>query len=108
MPVATAHNLVKGYAGENVFRGVGFEIHERDRVALVGANGTGKTTLLRIIAGLEKPDQGGVAFATGTRLGFLRQEVSFPPGLTLRRHVMGAFKALIQLEERLEAPQARP
>jgi ATP-binding cassette, subfamily F, member 3 len=107
MPVATAHNLVKSFASENVFRGVSFEIHERDRVALVGANGTGKTTLLRIVAGMEKPDAGGVSFATGTRLGFLRQEVTFPAGVTLRRHVLGAFKALIELEERLEALQER-
>src|SRR5688572_22702200 len=105
MPIATAHNLTKSYAGENVFRGVSFEIQERDRVALVGANGTGKTTLLRIVAGIEKPDAGGVAFTSGTRLGFLRQEVSFPPGLTLRRHVLSAFKSLLDLEQRLEALQ---
>ena len=105
MPIATAHNLTKSYAGENVFRGVSFEIQERDRVALVGANGTGKTTLLRIVAGIEKPDAGGVAFTSGTRLGFLRQEVTFPPGLTLRRHVLSAFKSLLELEQRLETLQ---
>jgi ATP-binding cassette subfamily F protein 3 len=107
MPIATAHNLTKSYASESVFRGVSFEIHERDRVALVGANGTGKTTLLRIVAGMEKPDAGGVAFASGTKLGFLRQEVTFPTGLTLRRHILGAFKAILELEERLEALQER-
>ncbi|MGI8424011.1 MAG: ribosomal protection-like ABC-F family protein [Chloroflexota bacterium] len=107
MPIATAHNLVKTYASENVFRGVSFEIHERDRVALVGANGTGKTTLLRIVAGVEKPDAGGVAFQSGTRLGFLRQEVSFPSGVTLRQHVLGAFKDLIGVERRMEDLQER-
>src|ERR671912_1561149 len=100
MPIATAHNLTKSYAGENVFRGVSFEIQERDRVALVGANGTGKTTLLRIVAGIEKPDAGGVSFTSGTRLGYLPQEVKFPPGLTLRQHVLGAFQKLIELEKR--------
>ena len=107
MPIATAHNLTKSYASDNVFRGVSFEIQERDRVALVGANGTGKTTLLRIVSGIEKPDAGGVAFTSGTKLGFLRQEVTFPPGLTLRRHVLGAFSALIDLEARLESLQER-
>ncbi|HEU5317520.1 MAG TPA: ABC-F family ATP-binding cassette domain-containing protein [Chloroflexota bacterium] len=107
MPVATAHNLVKSYAGETVFRGVGFEIQDRDRVALVGANGTGKTTLLRIIAGIEKPDAGGVAFASGTRLGYLPQEVTFPPGVTLRQHVLRSFQPLLDLEKRLEALQER-
>jgi ATP-binding cassette subfamily F protein 3 len=107
MPVVTAHNLVKTYAGETVFRGVGFEVQERDRVALVGANGTGKTTLLRIIAGIEKPDAGGVSFTSGTRLGYLPQEVTFPPGVTLRQHVLSAFRALKELEKRLEALQER-
>ena len=107
MPIATAHNLTKSYGSDNVFRGVSFEIQERDRVALVGANGTGKTTLLRIIAGVEKPDAGGVAFTSGTRLGFLRQEVTFPPGLTLRRHILSAFAKLIDLETRLEGLQER-
>src|SRR5688500_8254142 len=107
MPIATAHNLTKSYSSETVFRGVSFEIQERDRVALVGANGTGKTTLLRIVAGIEKPDAGGVTFTSGTRLGFLRQEVTFPPGLTLRRHVLSAFKSLIELEQRLETLQEK-
>jgi len=107
MPVATAHNLIKSYAGETIFRGVSFEIQEKDRIALVGANGTGKTTLLRILAGIEKPDAGGVSFFSGTRLGYLPQEVSFPPGVTLRQHVMGAFQRLIDLEARMTALQER-
>jgi len=105
MPLATASNLSKTYAGQRIFQGVSFEIQERDRIALVGANGAGKTTLLRILGGLERSDSGGMAFATGTRLGFLSQEVTFPPGVTLRQHILSAFKNLLDIETQMERLQ---
>ena len=105
MPLANGSNLSKTYAGQAIFRGVSFEIQERDRVALVGANGAGKTTLMRILAGIERPDGGTVTYATGTRLGYLSQEVVFPPGVTLRQHLEASFQHLVALEAELEQLQ---
>jgi ATP-binding cassette subfamily F protein 3 len=105
MPLANGANLAKSYGAESIFQGVSFEIQERDRIALVGANGEGKSTLLRVIAGVERPDSGALTFASGTQLGYLSQEVTFPPGVTLRAHVLGAFHHLLALERQLEDVQ---
>jgi ATP-binding cassette subfamily F protein 3 len=101
MPVATGSRLAKSFGAEQVFQDVTFEIQDRDRIAFVGVNGSGKTTLLRTIAGLERADSGTVSFASGVRVGYLSQEVTFPSDLTLRQYVLSAFQRLVQIESDL-------
>lgn len=74
--------LGKGYGARPLFEGLSFGLFEGDRVGLVGPNGSGKTTLLRILAGIEEPDAGIRALRRGTRLGYVPQDPSFPPGRT--------------------------
>ncbi len=66
-------NLSKYYADRVVLRGVSFTVPAGKHVGLVGPNGGGKSTLLRLITGLERPDEGSVAIAPGVRVGYLRQ-----------------------------------
>src|SRR5919201_6935952 len=106
MALVVGARLAKSYGAEDIFREVGFEIQPRDRIALVGVNGSGKSTLLRIVAGLEKPDRGTVTFASGTRVGYLPQEVTFPIGLTLREYLLSAFAPLLRIEEQMRAVEA--
>src|SRR5919199_160099 len=106
MPLAVGARLTKSFGAEDIFRDVGFEIQPRDRIAFVGVNGSGKSTLLRIVAGLEPPDRGTVTFASGARVGYLPQEVTFPIGLTLREYLLDAFADLLRLEERMRAVEA--
>ena len=92
------------YFGEReVLRDVSFRLAEGDRVGLVGPNGTGKTTLLRIAAGLDEPDSGMVAYARGTRIGFLRQELLEEATGTVEQHARGAAAHLRELEAELRA-----
>jgi ATP-binding cassette subfamily F protein 3 len=72
-----------------------------DRVGLVGPNGTGKTSLLRIAAGLDAPDKGSVAYARGMRVGFLRQELLEDATGTVMEHARGAAAHLRELESEL-------
>jgi len=73
---------------------------------LVGRNGTGKTSLLRILAGLDQPTTGHVHRARGTRIGFLAQEVTLEGGQTLWQAMMGAFESLRAMEVRLHQMEA--
>ncbi|HVG98531.1 MAG TPA: ABC-F family ATP-binding cassette domain-containing protein, partial [Chloroflexota bacterium] len=106
MPVVTGAGLARNYGAEEIFAGVTFEIQERDRIALVGANGSGKTSLLRIIAGQERPDRGTLTLGRGLRIGYLPQEVRFPPEQTLSEYMLGAFGHLFALESELRSVEA--
>jgi ATPase subunit of ABC transporter with duplicated ATPase domains len=75
MSLVTAKNVFKSYGPLAVLNGVSFAIEKGQKVALTGLNGTGKSTLLRLIAGLEGPDKGQLARARGLHLGYLPQEV---------------------------------
>lgn len=76
MTILTAHNLGKYFGGEDIFSDLNFSLNAGDRIALVGPNGEGKTTLLRIIAGLEPPSQGQVQIARNLKVGYLVQHAS--------------------------------
>jgi ATPase subunit of ABC transporter with duplicated ATPase domains len=73
--VLSVQAIARWYGEREVLKDVSFRVAHGDRVGLVGPNGTGKTSLLRIAAGMDAPDRGAVAYARGTRVGFLRQEL---------------------------------
>ncbi|MGL5955835.1 MAG: ATP-binding cassette domain-containing protein, partial [Brevinema sp.] len=70
-------NLSKGYAHQDILHNISFTIHKGDKLGLVGRNGHGKTTLFRMLAGLESPDSGVIQFPKGYRIAYLLQELSF-------------------------------
>lgn len=76
-------NLTKSYGDRMLFRDVTFGIYEGDKVGIIAKNGTGKSTLLSIIAGKEAPDSGNIIFHNGLRVGYLEQTPSFAPGTTV-------------------------
>ncbi len=76
--VFTAKGLAKSYDGRVLFSGVDLEVRGGERIGLLGDNGTGKTTLLRILLGEERPDEGRVKFGPTVKVGYLPQHVSFP------------------------------
>lgn len=80
------HQLSKSYVTDLILKDVSFNINRGERVGLVGPNGCGKTTLLRIIAGEEAPDSGSVQFSPANlRWGYLKQGFNPAPGDTLRK-----------------------
>src|SRR2546430_1511321 len=79
-----ARDISKGFAAVQVLDGVSLVVSPGDRVGIVGPNGIGKSTLLRVLAGLEEPDRGRVIRTRA--VGYLPQEPEAPSGETLRRY----------------------
>src|SRR5262245_55433322 len=99
MTVLTTHNLGKHYGAQDIFDGLTLSVNQSERIALVGPNGEGKTTLLRILAGLETPSSGAVHTAKGLKLGYLEQHPSLiSTGGNLWDLAMSAFTELRQQE----------
>ena len=74
MSILTANNVSQIFGGFTVFTGVNVSIPHGAKIGMVGPNGIGKTTLLRILAGLEEPTTGAASRASAIRIGYLRQE----------------------------------
>ena len=84
-------NISKSYGPKVLFENIGFNINEGDKIALIAPNGTGKTSLMRILAGKDKSDSGGrIMFLRQIRIAFLEQEYAFDPGKTVFKQIMDA------------------
>ena len=94
MSLLTGTQLAKSYGPNDIFSNLTFGMPYGARIALVGPNGTGKTTLLRLMAGLEDPSQGAIHRAKGMRLGYLPQEAALYSEGTLWEEMLSAFADL--------------
>src|SRR5256884_5305853 len=101
MAVVIASNLRKELSGDSLFDGVSFKVERRDRVALSGPNGTGKTTLLRALVGETSLQGGDLAFQKGVRIALHDQRPPLERRLTLRDYVLSGAADLVQLEVEL-------
>src|SRR6266702_4241096 len=101
MPIVSVIQVGKSFGAERVFAGVSFQIDEQDRIGLVGPNGAGKSTILNILAGREEADEGDVAIARNTRVGYLTQIVDFHPSNTLHDEMLTVFSEIREWEHEL-------
>lgn len=92
MNILTLEKVSKGFGDKTLFEEVTFGIHEGDKIGIIGINGTGKSTLLKIIAGVEEPDEGNVIKGNGVHIGYLSQNPSFKEGITVLDYVAGDSK----------------
>ena len=83
MNILNIEHVSKVFGEKTIFDDVSFVIQEGDKIGIIGINGTGKTTLLRMIAGVEEPDSGQIIKQNGIRLAYLSQHPSFPEGATV-------------------------
>ena len=111
MSLITVSSVSKSFGAADLFAGVTFSVAKGARLALVGPNGIGKTTLLRILVGEEEPSSGKVTRARGLRLGYLTQEADFQLEGALWDVCLEPFADLIRMQaevQRLEAEMADP
>jgi ATP-binding cassette subfamily F protein 3 len=82
-------NLSKSYGKQQLFRNISFKVNRRERVGVVGRNGNGKTTLFRLIAGLEEPDAGSIAIPRNYHIGYVQQELNFTKPTVIEEAALG-------------------
>ena len=102
MSILTVTNLEKSYGTDLLFQEINFSVAAGQKMALVGRNGCGKTTLLRILLGQELPDTGRAALAAGHSLGYLRQEAPVHPEHTILEEAQSVFTTVRALEKDIQ------
>ena len=90
MNLLSAENISKNYADRWLFKDLNFGLQQGQRVAFVGINGTGKTTLMRVLAGLENPDTGLVSTRKGIRVTYLGQQPVFDESLSVEQTIFAS------------------
>lgn len=111
MIVLNIGHLQKSFGGHPILTDVTIIIREKEKVGLVGQNGTGKSTILKIVAGELSPDGGSIAVKKGATIGYLPQEANFDSDRTLYDEVEGVFEDVLALEQemrKLEKKMADP
>ncbi|MGJ5642227.1 ABC-F family ATP-binding cassette domain-containing protein [Formosa sp. S-31] len=109
MNYLTVENISKSYGELTLFENLSFSIHKDQKVAFVAKNGTGKTSILNILAGLDQPDSGQVIFRKNITVSFLPQEPDLDPSLTIEDTIFNAdhdiLKVIKNYEHALNNPE---
>lgn len=112
MNYISAENLALSYGTKNLFGGISFGIEQGQKVALIGINGCGKSSLLKILAGIQQPDDGKVSYRKGIRISYLAQEPNLPEDKTVGEvvfsHDSPQIKLISQYETLVQKADADP
>jgi len=102
MTYLSTENLSKNYGHKILFEGLTFGISEGEKTALIAENGTGKSTLLHILAGKETPDEGKVMIQNDVSIGFLEQDPQLDESLTIRDYIAQSNNEMVRLIQEYE------
>ncbi|MFC4723516.1 ABC-F family ATP-binding cassette domain-containing protein [Geojedonia litorea] len=96
------HNLSISFQGEYLFEDITFKLSPGDRIGLIGKNGAGKSTMLKILSKELEPDSGQIAADKNLSIGFLKQDIDFTYGRTVLQEAYDAFKEIKELESKID------
>lgn len=103
MIVLSAQHITKSFGVNAVLKDVSFTIQQGERIGLVGVNGCGKSTLMRILAGLDTQDGGELSLVRGTRIGYLAQQDMVSSGLSVFDELKKVYEPVFEMEKKLRA-----
>lgn len=103
MNILSAEGISKSYSEKILFNDISLGVGEGDKIGLIGINGTGKSTLLKVIAGLESTDSGRIIKGNGVRVGYLEQNPSFEAGTTVLQQVFNGPTPIMELLREYES-----
>ena len=98
--------LTVEFGGNPLFNDITYVINKKDRIALVGKNGAGKSTMLKIIAGLQQPTSGAVNFPKDLTIGYLPQQMQLSDSRTVMAEAEQAFSHIFEMEARIDRMNA--
>jgi ATP-binding cassette subfamily F protein 3 len=107
MPLLNLSSIEKAFGPQVILEGASLRLEPGEKTALIGANGTGKTTILKMVAGIEQPDSGAVWTLQGTTVGYLPQDPDLPEVSTVLNAVVGLTPALLEAAEEISSIQKR-
>ncbi len=102
MSLLSAQNLTMDFAGDVLFRNISFDVNAGEHVGLIGANGTGKTTLFKLITGEYEPTEGGIFISKNVKVGYLEQHACSGSRRAVIDEALTVFERLIEIEFELE------
>ncbi|MEW7291201.1 ABC-F family ATP-binding cassette domain-containing protein [Aquimarina sp. 2304DJ70-9] len=108
MNYVSVENVAKSFGERILFKDISFGINEGQKIGFVAKNGTGKTSLLNIIAGDEEPDQGQVVYRKNLKVAFLPQEPDLDPGLTIEQTIFASDNPTLQVINNYEKALQNP
>ncbi len=96
------HNLSISFQGDNLFNNITYRVGTKDRIGLIGKNGAGKSTMLKILSKEMEPDTGEIATDKDLKIGFLKQDIDFEEGRTVLEETYEAFVEIKIIESKIE------
>ena len=96
------HNLSISFQGDDLFNNITYRIGRKDRIGLIGKNGAGKSTMLKILSKEMEPDTGEIATDKDLKIGFLKQDIDFEEGRTVLEETYEAFVEIKSIEKKIE------
>src|SRR4051794_5145655 len=99
--------VTKSYGGNEILRGVTFQVNPGDKVGLVGRNGAGKTTIIRLLTGSESADSGQIVTTGSLQLGLLEQHVNFDSDETVHTAALSSFRRIHDIEAEMRMLEER-
>ncbi|MFG6495139.1 ABC-F family ATP-binding cassette domain-containing protein [Fictibacillus sp. UD] len=102
MIVCTVQHVKKMYGGNEILKNISLEIHEQDRVGVVGQNGSGKTTLFKLLSNLDHPDSGSIFIKKDAEIGYLAQLPAHDENMTVIDVISSTFREIKEIEDQIQ------